>query len=452
MARLRPCRTSTRFTALLLAASPVPLAAQAPPAVGLAAGPMNGYSEMREALVWLQTTGPARVRIEYWDSTAPGTRMTTAEVLTETRTAHTAKLVADRLEPGRVYHYRVLLDGAPVERPWPLRFQSQVLWQFRGDPPPFRIALASCFYANEPAYDRPGPAYGSDFQILGALHRAHPDAMLWLGDNTYLREADWYTRSGILHRYSHTRAREELQPLLGSTHHYATWDDHDYGPNDSDRSFRDKALTREAFQLFWGNATFGLEGQGGITTMFQWSDVDFFLLDNRWFRTPLDRTGGERTVLGHAQREWLIDALATSNASFKIVAMGGQFLNPLPRYEAYARWAEEREWILVRLAEERISGVFFITGDIHHTELNRLERTGGYPLYDLTVSALTARVSKVDPQDGNSLRIPETVVEEHNFATLDFSGPRTDRRMTITVWDAEGRKKWERVVPAGELR
>ena len=156
--------------------------------------------------------------------------------------------------------------------------------------------------------------------------------------------------------------------------------------------------------------------------------------------------------LGLEQREWLVDALATSNASFKIVAMGGQFLNPDPRFEHYARWAEEREWILARLAEDRISGVFFISGDIHHTEMTRLERPGAYPLYDLTVSALTARVSKVDAQDGNTLRLPGTAVEEHNLATLDFSGHRADRRMTITVWDAAGMKKWERVVPASELR
>ena len=345
--------------------------------------------------------------------------------------------MADRVEPGRVYHYQLFLDGRPVGLDRPLRFQTQALWQWRTDPPPFRVALGSCFYVNEPPYDRPGTPYGSDFQVLDAIGRARPDAMLWLGDNTYLREADWYSRTGILRRWTHTRSYPGLQPLLGAMHHYATWDDHDYGPDDADRSYRDKRLTREAFGLFWANpgAIFG-ENEG-VTTMFRWADVDFFLLDDRWWRMPNDRRTGDRTLLGQLQREWLVDALVKSQAPFKIVVLGGQVLNPAERWEAFATYPAERDWLLARIAEERVSGVFFVSGDIHHTELTRLDRPGTYPLHDLSVSPLTAGVSRVRADDGNLLRVPGTVVEEHNFATLDFSGPRTDRQMVITVWNAE---------------
>ncbi len=446
-----PARRSFAVPAVLavLAVLAPPAAAQAPP---LRSGPMTGYSEMREALLWVQTTRPARVSFEYWDSLTPGTRLATAEVTTEARAAFTARLVADRVEPGRVYHYALVLDGRRVPLDRPLRFQTQALWQWRTDPPAFRIALGSCFYVNEPPYDRPGTPYGSDFQVLDAIGRARPDAMVWLGDNTYLREADWYSRTGILARYTHTRSYPGLQPLLGAMHHYATWDDHDYGPNDSDRSYRDKRLTREAFRLFWGNpaAVFGEEE--GVTTMFQWADVDFFLLDDRWWRTPDDRHTDERTMLGHDQREWLVDALVMSEAPFKLVVVGGQVLNPVQRWETFATYPDERDWLLARIAEEKVTGVVFVSGDIHHSELTRLERPGTYPLYDLSVSALTAGISKVRPGDGNTFRVPGTTVEEHNFATLDFSGPRADRQMVVTVWNADGAKRWERTVKASELR
>ena len=88
---------------------------------------------------------------------------------------------------------------------YPLRFRTPALWRYRTDPPPLRIAIASCFYVNEPAFDRPGTPYGSSFEILAAITARRPDVMVWLGDNTYMREADWYTRTGILHRYTHTR-------------------------------------------------------------------------------------------------------------------------------------------------------------------------------------------------------------------------------------------------------
>ncbi|GIW22755.1 MAG: hypothetical protein KatS3mg068_1762 [Candidatus Sericytochromatia bacterium] len=34
--------------------------------------------------------------------------------------------------------------------------------------------------------------------------------MIWLGDNAYLREADWYSWRGIGKRYTHTRSLKNL--------------------------------------------------------------------------------------------------------------------------------------------------------------------------------------------------------------------------------------------------
>ncbi len=42
------------------------------------------------------------------------------------------------------------------------------------------------------------------------------------------------------------------------------------------------------------------------------------------------------------------------------------------------------------------------------------------------------------------------VVGKHNFSTLEFSGPRTARVLTIRVFDAEGVQLWQREIKAGE--
>ena len=322
--------------------------------------------------------------------------------------------------------------GSPSPLPYPTSFATQELWQWRNDPPEFTIAVASCFYVNEPAFDRPGEPYGSDFQILEHLRARQPDAMVWLGDNTYLREADWHSRSGILHRYTHTRSYPGLQPLLASTHHYATWDDHDFGPNNSDRSYWAQGLTREAFELFWPNPSHGVQGVPGIATAFEWADTLFVLLDDRTNRTPNDRVTGKRTMLGDAQVEWLIDTLVSSTATLKFVAVGGQFLNPVDGFETFATFPEERERILQLLEAERVGGVFFLTGDRHRTELSKLDRRGLYPLYDLTVSPLTAGVYR-GQTEVNTLRVDGTLLQDHNFALLHVAGPRTDRVLTITL-------------------
>jgi alkaline phosphatase D len=417
----------------------------------LQSGPMVGYSDMRQVILWAQTTDSAIVHFVYWDTAAPGTRHRTVAQATRSRDAYTTRQIAGPLEPGRGYAFEVWVNGERMDVAHPLRFQTQHLWQWRTDPPAFRIALASCFYVNETEYDRPGQPYGGDYQILSALARSRPDAMIWLGDNTYYREVDWHTREGMLRRFTHTRSLPELQPLLGTTHHYAIWDDHDFGPDNSDRSWAHKESALDVFRLFWGNPTYGVGGRPGVTTYFQWGDVDFFLLDDRYNRAPNDRITGERTILGAEQFEWLIDALRSSRAPFRIVAMGGQILNPVAEHETYSNVApEERRRLIETITAEKIPGVFFVSGDRHASDLTRIERPGTYPLYDLTVSPLTAGVAAgAVPNPGT---VPGTLITQRNYALLDFSGPRTDRVMQITLHDAAGTELWTRAIRASELR
>ncbi|MCS6989429.1 MAG: alkaline phosphatase family protein [Chloroherpetonaceae bacterium] len=419
----------------------------------LQSGPMLGYSEMKEVLLWVQTKAQARVKFEYWEKGKPETRASTDEVLTNKQTAFVAKLVADKVEPGRRYEYALYINGQKVDRPYPLEFQTQPLWQWRTDPPEFTIALGSCYYRNEERYDRPGRGYGSDYEIFSAIHAKRPDLMLWLGDNIYLREPDWNAREGIFHRHAHQRALPELQPLLASTHHYAIWDDHDYGPNDHDRSFWNKEQTLEAFKLFWGNPAYGVAGLNGITGQAQWGDVELFLLDNRYNRSPNDRKTETRTILGEAQFRWLIDALVSSKATFKIVAIGGQVLNSVARYETYQNVApEEKARLIKAITDEGVKGVVFVDGDRHHTELSKLDRAGTYPLYDLTVSPLTSGVNVNAAKEENAYRVPDTIVTERNFAILKFSGPLKDRAMTITIYNKDGNALWSRTIKASELQ
>ena len=413
----------------------------------LQSGPMLGYTDMMESMLWVQTREAAKVQVAYWEIDKKDIKKYTDVFLTHKKDAYTAHLIADQVEPGKVYNYQLLINEVPIQLDYPTTFQTQALWQWRTDPPPFKVALGSCFYVNETEYDRPGKPYGDGYHIFKSIHAQRPDVMLWLGDNTYLREVDWYTRTGFIHRYTHTRSLPELQPLLASTHHYAIWDDHDYGPNDSDRSFIHKGMAKEIFKLFWANPTYGLPGKEGITSWFQFADMDFFLLDNRTFRNPNQRTSGEQVLLGQDQLEWLIDALVASKAPFKLVCIGGQVLNPRKAHESYSNLCpEERTYLLKRISEEGIKNVVFLTGDVHHSELSKFELSNGSVVYDLTVSPLTSGV--YEASDENSLMVEGTVVNERNFGILEFSGPRTDRVMTMRIFNSDGKEMWSREIAA----
>lgn len=435
---------------LLLSLLVTPLAAQQEL---LQSGPMLGYSEMLEVLIWVQTRDAADVKVVYWDLEEPTRRLETDGVRTSKLGAFTAKMIADRVQPGRRYGYELHVNGSRVDRPYRMEFQTQELWQHRTDPPDFRIAAASCFYVNDAPYDRPGTPYGGEFAILDALYDKDPDAMVWLGDNLYYREPDWNTRTGMIYRNTHTRSFPGLQPFLASVHQYATWDDHDYGPDNGDGSWREKTTALEAFDLFWGNPSLGPPELGGIGTTFQWGDVEFFLLDNRWFRSSEHRVSDHRQLFGEHQLRWLIDALTYSRATFKVIVSGGQLLNPVADWDAYATYPEERSRFLQLLRENDVWGVVLLTGDVHYTVLSKLERRGTYPLWEITTSPLTAGPAELEPASyDNYLAEPGTLFVQRNFATLDFSGPRADRVMQVTVWDVNGNELWSREIRARELR
>ena len=415
-------------------------------------GPMVGYSTMQEVLLWVQTEERANVHFEYYEINNPKVKFSTDKIETEKKNGYVAKLIADQVIPGKKYKYEVYINNYKIERNYAMEFQTQELWKWRTDPPDVKFVIGSCSYINEPKFDRPGKPYGSNFEIFNSINKKKPDFMLWLGDNTYLREPDWNSRTGFIKRYSHTRAFPELQPLLASTHHYATWDDHDYGPNNSDGSFWLKETASEIFKLFWGNPNYDVTGKGGITGFFQWSDLDFFLLDNRYHRTANNNLTGNRQMLGKDQIDWLINALSFSQASFKFVAVGGQVISNGAVYENYATYPDERKYLLDKIREAKIEGVIFLDGDRHHTILSKMQETKNvYPLYDLTCSSLTAGVNN-DNEPYNSFKLEETFVNVNNFGMLNVTGPTNDRELTIQIFDKDGKELWIKSIKANDLK
>jgi len=406
-------------------------------------GPMLGHVDMLAATVWMQCHGPCAARMEYWKASSPDSVMRTPVQDSDPSQAHCFDFDLDGLVPGTEYRYRPIVNGKAALA-GPLTFRTQTLWKHRTDPPAFTVALGSCTYVNEPAYDRPGTPYGGGYGIFDAIAAKQPDAMLWLGDNIYLREPDWGTRSGYLHRYTHTRSLPEMQRLLRTGAHYAIWDDHDYGPNDADGSWIHGDMALAFFDLFWPNPTCGAPGVKGAITAFSHADVDFFLLDNRSHRVPGNVSTSAAGMLGDAQVDWLIRALKYSDAAFKVVAVGSQVLNSAAIYETYATMGAERERLLKRIEDEGLRNVVFLTGDRHFTELSSVQLKDGRTLYDLTCSPLTSGVHK--PKEVNANRVDGTLVEQRNFATLSFSGVRKERVMTMRVFDAEGQLLWERAI------
>ena len=413
---------------------------------------MHGFADMTSITLWMQTDAPARIEVEFNPENDPGAKR---RVAAETRAADdfVAHLRLANLAPGTAYAYRVFRDGAPAPLA-PGRFKTQPLWQFRGDPPEFNVAIGSCAHLQD-AYERPASTWGADYRAYDAIAAKTPDLMLWLGDNIYLREPEWTSLEGMSARYRASRFQPALENLLRATSHVAIWDDHDFGPNDSDGSFVGKANALAAFKRYWPNPTFGLPETPGVFTQVSYGDADFFLLDNRYYRYPNRYPPTpDKAMFGAAQLDWLKRALVASNATFKIVAAGGQFWNARNNYEALHKFPAEHAALLEWITAQRIRGVVFLSGDRHFGSLLRIPRPGTYPLFEFTSSPLTAGVFTNPPESerANPDLVAGTLVLERNFGMLRFAGPGGARTLTLEAYDWNGALRWRHILPAAELR
>lgn len=416
----------------------------------LASGPMVGATAMRSARVWFQTTKPGTAHVEYWAESASKGKLRSGIAVVQSERQNAISVSLNDLKPGTRYAYQVVFNGKPVSPV--LSFATQMLWQWRTDPPEFRVVTGSCAYINEPEYDRPGSPYGAGNEIFEQMAAARPDLTIWLGDNIYFREADFDNPWGMAARYAHTRQHPSLQVLLRTGAHAAIWDDHDYGPNDSNSSFTFKETSLELFKTYWPNPSYGLSDMPGISTVVHQGDADFFLVDGRWYRDSDRDATPNKALFGAAQLRWLKNALLNSTATFKFIASGSPMLDTQGSSEAWHHFPEERQAFVDWLTANRVDGVLFLSGDRHSTEMLQWQRAGTYPLHELICSPLTAGprdISKIPAKPG---LLPGTLVGERNFCTLDFSGPRSARTLSIRSVATDGRELWKQTLNASALR
>ncbi len=147
----------------------------------------------------------------------------------------------------------------------------------------------------------------------------------------------------------------------------AIWDDWDYAGNNSDGTASGKQRSLQTFKELWANPSYGQPSDPGIYFKFSRGDVDFFMLDVRYHRSPNDvEDDGEKTMLGRAQLTWLKRELAESDATFKFLVSGSQWTGS-GKSDSWRSFTRERNGLFDFIRDNGIEGVVLLSGDRHIT-------------------------------------------------------------------------------------
>lgn len=284
-----------------------------------------------------------------------------------------------------------------------------------------------------------------EFPIYHSMAKEQADAMLWTGDNLYYifeaKSDRKQIRKNIL-----TKSVPDLQHFLSSMPQYAIWDDHDYGPDNSDGSFKFKHLSFKNFNNFWANPN-PVDSSQGIYYAIEYPQADFFMMDNRF------QAKSKVNYLGKQQMEWLKASLLSSKKPFKFIVTGIQAGNPLATQENLRQTGEWDE-MTAFIKENKITGVLFLNGDRHHSEIFKHEMPDTYPFYEFTCSPLTSIIIPVkekSPEFENPSRI-RGVLQQYNYGRITISPEVSGYKCTLEAVDENGTTVWGINIHESELR
>lgn len=411
----------------------------------LAAGPMAGHTTPTSTSIWLLVKKVNIISVTLKERSS-GEGIQTVQAASDTlfhyRSQSTVKFYFDNLLPGTEYTLAVYLDNIEIKNDF------MVKTPFAKPENDFSFLLGSCAMIF-PKFLWPFFPQNKG-QIFVPMKKEKADFMVWLGDNVYYRKKEYRSLKGMFKRHLIERKRIRMAHFLRSMPQYAIWDDHDFGPNDSEGSFPLKENSCAIQKSFWANPP--CEAKKGIFTHFRHYDAEIILTDNRYFRTQPEDSNA--TLLGKEQLQWLLDILKNSDAAFKFIVTGSQVLNEKNLNESYSHFPAERQMIFDFIRDNKISGVIFLTGDRHHSELLKMNYPGNYPFYDFTCSPLTglARPTPKTNEATNPLRIENTLVAEHNFGKISVIGERGNRKCILETYDEKAKKIWEYIINENELK
>ena len=341
-------------------------------------GPMVGDVSDQSAKFWLRTFQEQPVQVIAREKGNADFSFRSEKVFTKKKKEFTAILKLDGLKPQTTYEYKLIINYQ--QQPETFFFTT---FPKQGQPGKFLLGFGG------------GAGYTPQHEYMwNTILSHHPQFFLLLGDNVYIDHPERPATQQFC--YYRIQSRSEYRRFSGNTPIYAIWDDHDFTFNDGKGSpFVDKpAWKMDVWRLFknqWNNPSYGAgDEHPGCWFDFSYGDVDFFMLDCRYYREQ-PKGNPAASMLGKFQKQWLFSKLKNSTATFKVLVSSvpwakGTKPGSLDTWDGHP---QEREEIFQFIEKNRVEGIVLLSADRHRSDAWRIERPHGYSFYEFESSKLT---------------------------------------------------------------
>ena len=407
--------------------TPPPVVTDAPGSPLLPNGVMSTEVRARSARLWTRVLRyGARARVRYRRGPRCPARWTEPIAVNPDRD-HTVTLALDDLEPDQRYRYVVEVIGFGESAPG--------------------------YFTTLPETTRPMRlAFGADLHtelnhllMIDEVVASRPEVFLSLGDWPY-QDFEPVSKSLAAYRWKYARSRShrEVHDWLRAMPIEGIWDDHEV-LNDWDARDRRRDPARIAAGTRAWDEYFPVTGasEGVRYRRWRWgSGVEVFLLDGRGHRGENEAKDTEaKTMLGEAQRRWLLAGLRDSEATFKLIATTVPLVHATTRDDAWDGYRHEREQLMRFIREEGVEGVIFLTADQHWLGVHHLPQ--GMKEFQVGPLGVFTRTPR--------LGLPAWVVLQTpvlNFGLIDYH-PGEDERLVFTAIGDGGGVLYREEIKAG---
>ena len=401
-------------------------------------GPLIGATTDTTASFWIRTAHESNVRIVTSIASDLADVKVSEVVRSTAANDYTTVVTVTDLQPNTKYFYGIKIDEAPFIHRNEMEFRTLPT---SDQPAKFVIAFGG------------GAGYVPENERMWTTVESFaPQALLLLGDNVYIDDPESVTMQQ--YTYQRRQSRPEWRSLTGRTPVFTIWDDHDFSTNDSwggpdiDIPFWKNDWVLPIFRQNWANPGYGGgAAQPGCYYNFKIADVDFIMLDCRYYRT--DPKQSPRTMLGPVQLTWLKQQLTAATGTFKVIASSvpWDFRTKGDSFDTWNGYQEEHEEILSFIEQQRIEGVVLMSADRHRSDAWKINRPNGYDLYEFNSSRLTnqhihptmekagAIFSYNDPQSFGLITF-DTIIDDPQV-TYEIVNINAEKPHSITVKRSE---------------